>query len=106
MVTGRGGSGKTRFGYEFLEEVERRAPGGWHAGFVDLDEFERLDAERFRYWQGRKATLIVLDYAASATDILTRQVMPRLYNFCLADDRSAPRLRFLLLERAADEGQG
>ena len=106
VVTGRGGSGKTRFAYEFLEEIERRAPYGWHAGFVDLFEFGELKASRFRRWRGRKPTLIVIDYAASATEILTKQVLPELYNYCLADDRSALRLRFLLLERAAEERQG
>ncbi len=40
VVTGRGGSGKTRFAYEFLEEIGRRAPGIWHAGFVERHRFE------------------------------------------------------------------
>ena len=107
-VTGRGGSGKTRFAYEFLEEIERRRPPyEWLAGFVDLDQFEKLDAERFRYWRGRKPTLIVIDYAAAATEVLTKRVLPRLYNYCLANDRSAPRLSVSASgAKQADERQG
>src|ERR1700691_3534641 len=63
-VIGQGGSGKTRLGFELLEQLEKREPGVWHAGFLDRDHIEELNNARFQKWRKRRYTLVVLDYAA------------------------------------------
>jgi hypothetical protein len=106
VVAGRGGSGKTRLAYQFLEEIERRQPGVWHAGILPHDLFPNvLNHERFRRWPGRKPTLIVIDYAASCAPQLREFAIPQMARRLPGEEGDVP-LRILLLERTADRREG
>ncbi len=107
VVAGRGGSGKTRLAYQFLELLEQRAPYRWHAGMLDLTEFpQALARERFQRWRGQRPTLIVIDYAAAHTEELAANAIAQLYSATMRARPDDTPLRFLLLERHADEKQG
>jgi hypothetical protein len=105
-VTGRGGAGKTRLAYRFLELLEEREPYRWHAGVLNLSiHREALSRERFAKWRSRRPTLMVVDYAAAHAEELTSGIA-QLYESTLRKDPGAAPLRFLLLERTADPKQG
>ena len=108
VVCGRGGSGKTRLAYQFLEELEMKAPfAGWHAGLLESARIgDALRNEKFRRWRRRQPTLIVIDYAASCTEQLAANVIRELRSSSLGSEAEAAPLRFLLLERGADEQKG
>ena len=107
VIVGRGGSGKTRIAYRLLELIEERMPFTWHAGVLEPQRFaDNLANERFRRWRGRRPTLIVIDYAASCSERLQQNVVPELSSSCATADPNGPPLRFLLLERGADEREG
>ncbi|HEY6344935.1 MAG TPA: hypothetical protein VIY49_25850 [Bryobacteraceae bacterium] len=106
VVAGRGGSGKTRLAYQFLEEIERRQPGVWHTGILPHDLFPNvLNHERFRRWPGRKPTLIVIDYAASCAPQLREFAIPQMARRLPEEEGDVP-LRILLLERTAGRSEG
>jgi len=107
VVAGRGGSGKTRIAYQFLEEIETApaphlaCPVSWRI----TNSPTCLTNQRFRRWPGRKPTLIVIDYAASALPHLRDSVIPELKRKVPGEPwRRA--LRILLLERTAGEREG
>ncbi len=105
VITGRGGNGKTRFAYQFLEELENLHSHAWHAGIVKPERWKSSFAnDSFRRWRLRKPTLIVIDYAEASADLLAREIVPELVSASLAE--SDPKLRFLLLARTADPRQG
>ena len=105
VVVGRGGSGKTRLAYQFLEEIESRQPFLWHAGILHHERFEdELRNQAFRKWRGRRPTLIVIDYADAAAPLLEKYIIPELARTGLGPE-DAP-IRFLLLARTADATQG
>jgi hypothetical protein len=105
VVVGRGGIGKTRLAYQFLEEIENREPFRWHAGLLEYQRFkDELANDKFRRWRGRKPTLIVIDYADAAAPLLEQYIIPELAQSGLGLE-DAP-IRFLLLARTADESQG
>ncbi|HYL78874.1 MAG TPA: tetratricopeptide repeat protein, partial [Bryobacteraceae bacterium] len=105
VVMGRGGNGKTRLGYQLLEEIDDREPLRWHAGLLEYQRFQdELGNEKFRKWRGRKPTLIVIDYADAAAPLLEQYIIPELAHSGLGQD-DVP-IRFLLLARTADEAQG
>jgi hypothetical protein len=105
VVVGRGGKGKTRLAYRLLDELEDRAPYCWHAGLLPHERFEdELANEKFRRWRPRRPTLILIDYADAAAPSLEKFIIPELaHSRVEADDTP---LRFLLLARTADAGQG
>ena len=106
-VAGRGGSGKTRLAYRFLDGTEERAPYRWHAGLLEPNRFpEALASERFRCWRSRRPMLIAIDYAASCTEMLARNAIAELYSSTMTARESDAPLRVLLLERHADKDQG
>ncbi len=105
VVVGRGGKGKTRLAYQFLEELEDKQPFTWHAGLLPHERFEdELKNAAFRRWHARKPTLIVIDYADAASEQLQKSIIPELARTRLTKDD--PPLRFLLLARTADATQG
>ena len=96
VLTGDGGSGKTRLA---LELCLARRELGWEAGFISSRELEDADAGTGRH--GDRDMLIVVDYAASRAQQL-RDVLRALSN----QPDSGRRLRFLLLERTAEDDAG
>ena len=96
VLTGDGGSGKTRLA---LELCLARRELGWEAGFISSRELDDVDASTG--WRGDRDTLIVVDYAASRAQQL-RDVLRALSN----QPDSGRRLRFLLLERTAKDDAG
>ncbi|WP_297228877.1 ATP-binding protein [uncultured Desulfovibrio sp.] len=96
VLTGDGGSGKTRLA---LELCLARRELGWEAGFISSRELDDADAGTGRH--GDRDTLIVVDYAASRAQQL-RDVLRALSN----QPDSGRRLRFLLLERTAKDDAG
>jgi hypothetical protein len=100
-VIGQGGNGKTRLGFELLEQLEKREPGVWHAGFLDRDHIEELSNARFQKWRKRRYTLVLLDYAAFFSGKLTQNLMRE-----LARGYHQFPIRVLLLERGAGANQG
>jgi tetratricopeptide (TPR) repeat protein len=104
VLVGDGGRGKTRLA---LELARARRAQGWHAGFIDTDEFRGFLADRsapdFRW---NKPTLAVIDYAAGKAELVFRWLQLLLRNPACQPGSTAPRLRLLLLDRAAARGEG
>ncbi len=97
VITGGGGSGKTRLAVELIESLETDAPGHWNCGFLTLQEVERFSRlENLSRWRRQKAVLAVVDYAAG----FAVQLKPWLEQLSAAAD-SGERFRLLLLERDA-----
>ena len=71
IVTGGGGSGKTRLAIELLEWLEHEEPGQWNSGFLTQPEIERFSAlQNLSRWRRRGPVLAVVDYAAGSADNL------------------------------------
>ncbi len=99
-IIGPAGTGKTRLALEFCEEA---ISAGWRAGFLEEDEQEAFrDRLAEAAWAPDEPTLIVVDYAASKADSLSRLLDS------LAGGEQAETLpvRVLLLERYGEERQG
>ena len=98
VLTGGGGSGKTRLALELCHRIKAT----WNAGFVTTQAlarfFKQQDASD---WGWQKPTLIVFDYAAAHAAVLTQWLTE-------LQDRPPPPhpLRLLLLERHADVDSG
>ena len=93
IVTGPGGSGKSRLALELCLEVEVKDK--WNAGFLSSDQ----PFDEWSDWKPEKPTLIVVDYALSRA----REVGKRIKS--LYDDRRdlGYPVRILLLERGVGE---
>ena len=100
VITGGGGSGKTRLA---LELCEQRAAAGWDAGFATSSKMKSLlDAPNRSTWGWQRPTLVVIDYAAQHAEKLG----PWLDELADAETRGLPPLRLLLLEREARTESG
>jgi hypothetical protein len=95
-VYGHGGRGKTRLAIQLLEDLQTQSPKKWHAGFLD----EPLSPEAFYQYRATEPTLVVIDDASQWADILAERVIPAVQDI---QDRH---LRFLLIDRGADETNG
>ncbi|MEL6947111.1 MAG: ATP-binding protein, partial [Pseudomonadota bacterium] len=92
LITGDGGTGKTRLAYEFHKSLQS---GVWMSGRLDRAQLEKIVHDQS--WQPRRPTLIIIDYPA--------QFPSAVHNFLsylklVADDFEFP-VRVLLLERDA-----
>jgi tetratricopeptide (TPR) repeat protein len=96
LVTGRGGTGKTRLALALITSL---AGEGWHCGFVppDLADSQASDLAR-RLSSRREPQLLVLDYAETRQDTLLS-----LLRTFLETVAEAPSTRILLLARAGGE---
>ena len=102
VVTGGGGSGKTRLAVELLGWLEVAQPGQWNCGFLTQAEIERFSAlQNLSHWRRRKPVLAVVDYAAGAAASL-RVWLEQL----AAVENGGAKLRLLLLEREANLSSG
>jgi hypothetical protein len=102
VLTGGGGSGKTRLAVELLEWLEEAQAGQWNCGFLTLAEMQRFSGlQNLSQWRRRKPLLAVLDYAAGSAEWL-RVWLEQL----AAADSGGEKLRLLLLERAASLDSG
>lgn len=100
VLTGRGGSGKTRLA---LALVDAARADGWHAGFVSGEELIRFRAQQnLADWGWQRPTLIVFDYAATHAAALRGW----LAELAVREADAAAPLRLLLLERHAEPGSG
>jgi tetratricopeptide (TPR) repeat protein len=100
VLTAPGGGGKTRAALELCDQATRK---GWDAGFATAGELERFrGARNASQWGWRRPTLLVVDYAASRTELLAGWLGE------LADHAGWPGrpLRLLLLERHASPSEG
>jgi tetratricopeptide (TPR) repeat protein len=97
VLIGHGGRGKTRLAIHILEKLQDESGTQWHAGFLD----QPLSEEPFRQWEFESPTLIIIDEASRYADVLAEEVIPRLRH--LQPDLP---LRFLLIDRGADEITG
>ncbi len=100
VLTGGGGSGKTRLALELTEQATEL---GWSAGFVTRHELGRFFAQQnLSAWGWQHPTLIVVDYASEHAELLGRWLGE------LADRAQPPDhpLRMLLLERDASVDTG
>jgi tetratricopeptide (TPR) repeat protein len=98
VMTGGGGSGKTRLALELCDRIK----ANWNAGFVTSTALERFFKQsNASDWGWQRPTLLVLDYAASHAAILHDWLAELI-------DRAAPShpLRILLLERHANPQGG
>lgn len=92
LLTGEGGSGKTRLAIEWCRRLRHQ---GWHAGFLRRDrEGDALDP----LLQGMAPRLVVIDYAETRLGI----VEPLLYKMGIEPD-GGPKVRLLLLARRAGD---
>ncbi|MEO1093152.1 MAG: hypothetical protein AAFX81_21245, partial [Pseudomonadota bacterium] len=101
LVTGEGGSGKTRLAIDLCRGAEA---GGWTAGFAATEEMARFHGQtNVEAWRPDKPVLVVVDYAATKGPVLQRWLTG------LARMRSLPeagKLRLLLLERHGSRDGG
>ena len=102
VVTGGGGSGKTRLAVELLEWLEAAEPGQWNCGFLTSAEMERFSKlVNLSQWRRRKPVLAVVDYAAGSVEKL-RVWLEQL----AAAQPAGEKMRLLLLEREASRDAG
>jgi hypothetical protein len=107
VIAGGAGDGKTRLGFQLLERLANQRSQVWCAGWLGSRRAEdALRNERFRKWRGTQPTLIIIDYAASFTEILRDNVVRELAEEQISAAQDLPPLRILLLEREADENRG
>jgi tetratricopeptide (TPR) repeat protein len=89
LVTGEGGSGKSRLMIEWCRRLRHQ---GWHAGFLRRDRDERdLDP----LLEGSAPRLVVVDYAETRIEV----VQPLVLKAALASQGEGPKLRIVLLAR-------
>jgi tetratricopeptide (TPR) repeat protein len=97
VVTGGGGSGKTRLGVELIEWLDAAEPQQWNCGFLTQAELERFSGQQnLSQWRRRKPVLAVVDYAAGSAEKL-RVWLEQLS----AAENGGDKFRLLLLEREA-----
>ena len=89
LLTGEGGSGKTRF---MLEWCRRLRHQGWHAGFLKRNREGDQILPRVK---GAAPRLVVIDYAETRLGI----VEPLLVEMGQAPQSAGPKLRVVLLAR-------
>ncbi len=89
LLTGEGGSGKTRLMIEWCRRLRHQ---GWHAGFLRKD---RDEGEIDPLLEGSAPRLVVVDYAETRLGV----VQPLLLKMGLASDGEGPKLRVVLLAR-------
>ncbi|HEX3552766.1 MAG TPA: tetratricopeptide repeat protein [Thermoanaerobaculia bacterium] len=89
LLTGEGGSGKTRL---MLEWCRRLRHQGWHAGFLMRN---REKDQILPLLKGTAPRLVVIDYAETRLEI----VEPLLIEMGQAPQREGPKLRVVLLAR-------
>jgi len=93
LLTGDGGSGKTRLALEWCSRLRHQ---GWHAGFLRWDRSEKdLDP----LLEGVTPRLIVIDYAETHLAV----VQPLLYKMGIDSHGGGPPVRLLLLARRAGD---
>ena len=93
LLTGEGGSGKTRLMIEWCRHLRHQ---GWHAGFLRRDrKAEDLDP----LLEGVAPRLVVVDYAETRLEA----VEPLLLKMGLAAEGGGPKLRLVLLARRPAE---
>jgi hypothetical protein len=99
VLTGAGGSGKTRLAIDLIE----RAGEGFPAGFLKGDDLKPLvESGATLDWRWTVPTLVAVDYAAAHAEPLRRWL--RQIAEHVRDD--SPPLRVLLLEREAATASG
>src|ERR1019366_406032 len=102
VVTGGGGSGKTRIGVELIEWLAAAEPRQWNCGFLTREEMERFSGlENLSQWRRRKPVLAVVDYAAGSAERLQGWLEQ-----LTAAAQGGEKLRLLLLEREANPDTG
>ena len=93
LLTGDGGSGKTRLALEWCRRLRHQV---WHAGFLRRDRSENdLDP----LLEGVAPRLIVVDYAETRLAV----VQPLLYKMGIDPHGGGPPVRLLLLARRAGD---
>ena len=103
VLTGDGGSGKTRLALHLCEQM---AGQGWWAGFATSDAFRKFNTQPDRAeWGWSRPTLVVIDYAASHTELLKDWLDALADRLGQVPALTQP-LRILLLERHANSQSG
>ena len=103
VLTGDGGSGKTRLALHLCEQM---ADQGWLTGFATSDALRRFNAQPDRAeWGWSRPTLVVIDYAASHTELLKDWLDALADRLGQVPALTQP-LRILLLERHATPQSG
>ncbi|HXM70901.1 MAG TPA: tetratricopeptide repeat protein, partial [Thermoanaerobaculia bacterium] len=91
LLTGAGGSGKTRLLIEWCRRLRHQ---GWHAGFLRPD---RSEAHIDPLLEGVAPRLVVVDYAETRLGV----VEPLLLKMGLEEQDRGPKMRLVLLARQA-----
>lgn len=103
VMTGTGGSGKTRLALELCELWTTR---GWEAGFATSGKLDQFFAHpAYHQWTWDKPTLLVIDYAGVHAARL-KDWLEELAKHARKTSEPNHRLRILLLERQANMEQG
>ncbi|PXX34543.1 ATP-binding protein [Thalassospira sp. 11-3] len=95
LLTGDGGTGKTRLAYDFTQKKLNLAI--WDAGRLSIKDLQ--SASNIAKWRPQKPTFIVVDYVASQP----KETGDLLRNFASQAKHYDFPVRVLLLERKADE---
>src|ERR1700720_4587679 len=91
LLTGRGGSGKTRLLIEWCRRLRQQA---WHAGFLRSD---RGAADLDPLLEGVAPRLVVVDYAETRLRVVERLLL----KMGLVEQGAGPKMRLVLLARQA-----
>ncbi|WP_217427408.1 tetratricopeptide repeat protein, partial [Sphaerotilus uruguayifluvii] len=103
VLTGDGGSGKTRLALHLCEQM---ADQGWLTGFATSDALRKFNTQPDRAeWGWSRPTLVVIDYAASHTELL-KDWLDALADRLGQEPALEHPLRILLLERHATHESG
>ncbi|WP_135501380.1 ATP-binding protein [Roseovarius aestuariivivens] len=93
LLTGEGGSGKTRLAYHFTTKVLNS--DHWETGKLDISDLSQFTEPQ--KWRPRKPTFIVIDYAQSAPEDIHRLLAA----FSRQSAQYEFPVRLLLLERSS-----
>ncbi|MGR6923614.1 hypothetical protein ACU635_55940 [[Actinomadura] parvosata] len=96
VLSGRGGTGKTRLAGELCVEL---AEAGWDAGFLAMDALTRLLSGEFVALDALRPTLVVVDGPEASPPVVGELVRR------LARHGHNPRVRLLLLARGPGEAE-
>ncbi|MEN9666683.1 MAG: hypothetical protein RLZZ326_3046 [Planctomycetota bacterium] len=100
-VIAPGGTGKSRLALELIHSLDAEL---WDAGFL-TDSFDATWlADKCQGWRPQRPTLLVVDYANARQEAVIKGL--ETLSHTLRDDALFPRVRLLLLDRAAGFAPG
>lgn len=99
LLTGEGGSGKSRIAQELALEAAR---AGYYAGFYNASQYDIDAPAGWSRWEPRVPVFIIIDYAF-ANSLKAIEIIRMLDQFNSRENKGLPAIRLLLLERSSNQ---